>query len=663
MNDCKIIKIQPQTGPQQRFCVSRADIAIYGGQAGGGKSFALLLEAMRNVDHPKYRGIIFRRTYPEIAAGGGLWDAASELYPALDGVGKEQSRFEFPSGAKIQFSHMQHETDKDKHYGAQYSFIAFDELITFTRKQFFFLLSRCRPPHGYDRQCYIRATTNPDADSWVVELISWWVDEDGYPIYERSGVLRYFTIEDEKILWVDKGWRGPDGVKPLSVTYIPASIDDNPALLERDPNYKRNLYAQDHVTRERLLCGNWKISYAGGMFDGKWFKIVGRDKLPQGMKLCRYWDFAATEATEDSDPDWTSGALCGVHGGNLYILDIERFRETPGTTLQKVQAVAARDGREVMICWEEEKGSAGRFNSSHMSGLLNGYEYRPDPVSGDKIERAKPLAAAAEFGRVFLLEGAWNDAFLREAGSFPKKKRDQIDSVDGAYKMLTMTKKVWPEWTVNYVRKFDIDWGNIKELGKCFHYAAVVYAGDNTAVYAAAVYDPTFNFLYVYDCASWAAGPAVIAGEIAKRLMYRADATSSYAVHVTKLIGNADMFAGAGEMGTAALLNREFSKKRIPLSIKPAQRYEPLGAVAFLGQLFGEGRALVHKQAEALGLELAAWSVDEGGGKPEKGRHYAEALCMIASELKEKIAAAVPKKRRDYEPVKKLEEDGSWMSA
>jgi len=117
---------------------------------------------------------------------------------------------------------------------------------------------------------------------------------------------------------VDEDWRGPDGVRPLSITYIPASIDDNPALLERDPNYKRNLYAQDHVTRERLLAGNWKISYAGGMFDGKWFKIIGRDKLPYGMKLCRYWDFAATEATEDTDPDWMAGALYRLHGFDFF---------------------------------------------------------------------------------------------------------------------------------------------------------------------------------------------------------------------------------------------------------------------------------------------------------------------------------------------------------
>jgi predicted phage terminase large subunit-like protein len=653
-----IAEMRPQAGPQDNFCASLADIAIYGGQAGGGKSFALLMEAARNIDHPKYRGIIFRRTHPEIVTGGGLWDAASELYPLISGIGKEQSRFEFPSGARIQFSHMQHETDKDRHYGAQYAFIAFDELITFTRRQFFFLLTRCRPPHGYDRPCYIRATTNPDADSWVKELIDWWIDDEGYPIYERSEQLRYFTIEDEKIQWVDDDWRGPDGVKPLSITYIPASIDDNPALLERDPNYKRNLHAQDMVTRERLLYGNWKISYAGGMFDGKWFKVITKDKLPLGMKLCRYWDFAASEAVEGSDPDWTSGALCGVHGGNLYILDIERFRETPGTTVQKVQAAAARDGRGVMIAWEEEKGSAGRFNSSHMSGLLSGYEYKPDPVSGDKTERARPLAAAAEFGRVFLLEGSWNAAFLAEAGSFPTKKRDQIDSVDGAYKMLSTTKKVWPEWTVNNVHGFAIDWNNGNELDKCFHYLAIVYAGDNAAVYAAAVYDPTFNMLYVYDCAGWtAASPATVAGEVARRARLKV-------AGMARLVGNSDMFAAAGGVGAAVLINREFAKQRVPARVTQSMRYDRFGAVAFLGQMFGEGRVLVHKQAADLGLELAAWCVDEASGKPEKGKPYAEALCMIASELREKVVTLKEKKRVDYAPkVKKEESGGGWMSA
>jgi len=596
--------VRPQAGPQEAFLSSVADIAIYGGQAGGGKSFALLMEAARHIDHPNYRGIIFRRTYPEIVASGGLWDTAMELYPALfDGVGKEQRRFDFPSGAKITFSHMQHESDKDTHYGAQYSYIAFDELITFTRKQFFFLLTRCRPPHGYDLPCYVRATTNPDADSWAKELIEWWIDKEGYPIQERSGELRYFSIEDDKIIWVSEEWRGPNGILPHSITYIPASVDDNPALLERDPNYKRNLYAQDRVTRERLLCGNWLVSYTGGMFDPKWFKIIKPSELPTGLKMCRYWDFAASEATGNTDPDWTAGALCGTSEGNLYIIDIERFREAPGTTINKLKAAAMRDGRDVMISWEQEKGSAGRFNSSHMSGMLEGFEYRPDPVSGDKVERAKPLAAAAEFGRVFVVEGDWNAAFLAEAGSFPTKKRDQIDAVDGAYKMLCVTRKVWPEWRADSVLGYKIDWKNRSLVDKCYNYAAIVYAADGSAASVAALYDPATNYLYVYDCASWAGvGPAVIAEEVAKRAFLRG-------VGVAKLIGNEEMFAGGGEVGVATLINREMAKKQIPARVTRVLKHDELGATTFPGQMFLDSRVVVLRAAEALALEAAAWQV------------------------------------------------------
>ena len=649
--------VRPQVGPQEAFCASVADIAIYGGQAGGGKSFALLMEACRNVGHPNYRGIIFRRTFPEIAASGGLWDTACELFPMLGGVGKEQRRFEFPSGARIAFSHMQHESDCENHKGAQYSYIAFDELTMFTRKQFFYLLTRCRPPHGYDIPCYTRATTNPDADSWVLELIEWWIDEDGYPMPERSGELRHFTIEDDKIIWVSPEWRGPNGISPLSITFIPASLDDNPALTERDPNYIRNLYAQDRVTRERLLCGNWRISYSGGMFDPKWFKIVGKAELPAGMKLCRYWDFAASEAKENTDPDWTAGALCGTHEGNLYILDVERFREAPGATINKVKAAAARDGRGVMISWEQEKGSAGRFNSSHFSGMLTGYDYRPDPVSGDKVERAKPLAAAAEFGRVFLLQGAWNAAFIAEAGSFPTKKRDQIDAVDGAYKMLCVTRKVWPEWKADNVWNFSIDWANRTLLDKCFNYAAIVYSPDNTANFVAALYDPAQNCLYVYNCASWAGvGAGAIAEEMTRRALLRG-------VGVAKLIGNDDMFAASGEVGVATLINRELAKQKVPARVTRAMKHDELGAVAFLGSMFGDGRVFIHKAAEALALEAAAWCLDEGTEKPEKGRHYATALCMIASELREKLVVIRAKKRVDYAPAKKaVESEGGWMA-
>src|SRR5690348_7858564 len=97
-------QIKPQPGPQEQFLATSADIAIYGGAAFGGKTFALLLEAVRNTDNSGFGGVIFRRTTKQVTAEGGLWDTSEEIYPQL-GAKSNVSRLQyvFPSGAALTF--------------------------------------------------------------------------------------------------------------------------------------------------------------------------------------------------------------------------------------------------------------------------------------------------------------------------------------------------------------------------------------------------------------------------------------------------------------------------------------------------------------------------------------------------------------------------------
>jgi len=130
----KTIEIRPQPGPQEQFLSSSADIVFYGGSAGGGKTWALLMEAVRHVQkHKGFGATIFRRTTPEIKNEGALWDTSYQLYPFLKGRPRETDlswRFP-PHGNRIAFSHMEHESDKENYQGAQIAFIAFDELTHF----------------------------------------------------------------------------------------------------------------------------------------------------------------------------------------------------------------------------------------------------------------------------------------------------------------------------------------------------------------------------------------------------------------------------------------------------------------------------------------------------------------------------------------------------
>ena len=160
---------------------------------------------------------------------------------------------------------------------------------------------------------YIRATCNPDADSWVAEFLAWWIDQEtGLPIPERAGVLRYYIRLAEKIIWADRPEDlmqqmtrsedlppGVDPPRPISVTFIPAKVFDNPALLRVNPEYLAWLLSLPLLERERLLGGNWKIRPAAGLyFKREWCAVV--DAIPADLDVVRYWDLAATEKKPSS---------------------------------------------------------------------------------------------------------------------------------------------------------------------------------------------------------------------------------------------------------------------------------------------------------------------------------------------------------------------------
>lgn len=445
MGAVEILNIAPQPGPQTAFLSTPADIAIYGGAAGGGKSFGILLEPLRHYNNRLFGGVIFRKNTTQVRNKGGLWDESMRLYPHFGAVPKE-SRLEwvFPSKMTMKFAHLEHENTVLDYQGAQIPFIGFDELTHFSEQQFFYMLSRNRSVSGVPG--YVRATTNPDPDSWLRRFIDWWIGPDGYPIKERSGVIRWFIRIDDKIIWANtkdeilKTYGNRPEIQPKSVTFISSTVYDNKILLEKDPAYLANLNALPRVDRLRLLGGNWNVrATAGSMFQRDWFEVV--DAVPAGFNgIVRYWDRAASKVSETNpDPDWTRGLkLLRYPDGTFLVADVRSIRGTPGEVDNLVKTTASHDGKSVTIWGEQDPGSAGVADATNFRKLLMGYDVRIAKPTKDKITRAKPVSAQAEGRNIKVLRAPWNEDFFTELENFPDGAHDDIvDTFSGAFNELS----------------------------------------------------------------------------------------------------------------------------------------------------------------------------------------------------------------------------------
>ena len=452
--------LRPQPGAQERFLSSSADIVVYGGGAGGGKSYGMLLEPLRHVlTNPEFNAVFFRRTTTQVRNPGGLWDESVKIYSGIPGATPLQTVLEwkFARGGKVKFAHLEHENTVSDWQGSQIPLILFDELTHFSAAQFWYLLSRNRSMCGV--RPYVRASCNPDADSWVAELIAWWIDPGtGLPIPERAGVIRYFVRIGDRILWGDTPadlpeQRTPDGqiVPPKSLTFIPATLTDNPALMAADPNYYANLMALPRVERERLLGGNWKIRPSAGLyFQRSWCEVV--DVPPAGLTICRGWDLAATPDTGSNNPDWTSGTKVGkAPDGTFYVLDQVWLRGTPQAVQTLILNTASQDGKAVTVSLPQDPGQAGKSQALDFTRRLAGYVVATSPEprnlatdnptpskSAAKITRFSPFSAQAEGGNVKIVRGGWNTRFFDELEGFPEAAHDDsADSTSRAFNHLT----------------------------------------------------------------------------------------------------------------------------------------------------------------------------------------------------------------------------------
>lgn len=452
------IVLAPQKGPQEMFLATSADICIYGGAAGCGKTFGLLLEPLRHKNNKNFNAVIFRKDYTQVTAPGGLWDSSRKIYCYVKGcfpLKTPKLHWIFKSGATINFAHLGNDEDCLSWQGSQVTMIGFDELTHFSEYQFFYMLSRNRTDSGVVP--YVRATCNPDADSWVAEFIKWWIDPDtGYPIPERSGKIRWMVRLNEVIYWFDTRQEAIDAaiendmdyekavIMAKSVTFIASTLQDNKILMKNDPGYMANLMALALVERERLLYGNWKIKAAAGLMF-KRTKVNMLEVLPTDVVLwARGWDLAATSEDENGEPAYTAGVLIGKRKNGRYIVaDVinRRLDSAEVRELIRMTCIAdkAKYGR-VITRLPQDPGQAGKAQAQSFLKFLSGFAVKILPESGDKVTRAEPFSAqwlgleGMDKGNVDILAADWNEMYFNQLESFPQSQfKDMVDASSSAF--------------------------------------------------------------------------------------------------------------------------------------------------------------------------------------------------------------------------------------
>jgi hypothetical protein len=262
---------------------------LYGGAAGGGKSDALLIDALclqhGGPDNPHHRAILFRRSFPELRD---LIDRSLELYPAImpgATYNQQDKIWTTPAGAKIEFGYLQHDNDRFKYRGRAWNYIGFDELTLWaTPVCYLYLFSRCR---STDRTLprYIRGCTNPDGpgQKWVMER--WGIQPEGLAtnipvdiVDEENGVIT--TVRRR---------------------FIPAKLSDNKHLA--GTGYREALLQMEPEEREALLKGLWKGSKVKGAYylnEMQKLRAAGRIRhvpYQPGVPVDTFWDLGHNDTT------------------------------------------------------------------------------------------------------------------------------------------------------------------------------------------------------------------------------------------------------------------------------------------------------------------------------------------------------------------------------
>jgi phage terminase large subunit-like protein len=479
--------LRPQAGPQCDFVNLWDDIPLvfYGGAAGGGKSWAILFDALKYIDCPNTYLVFFRNTVKQIERT--LWPEAKDMYgPFITHqsgpnrgkyIGKAQVREKdkviiFPSGAKVEFSFLDNEADIKKNWqGAQLTGAYFEEFGNHSEFAFNYIRTRMRSKSKY--KSFIRCTLNPEPMHFCLKYLTRFIDQKtGLAIRDYSGKMAYYIVDKGETITAWSSEELTDKYpkkKPRRYTMVPSSLADNPAMLANNEDYADDLASNDPANAALLLEGNWLWKpTCNGVWDRSTIVPVNRE--PMGCTYIRAWDKASSKPSKEGgdstqlDPDYTASIkFAKDKSDNLYVMgdyvenidgnQIARIREKPGQRDEHIEKQALLDGIDTIVYFPKDLGQAGvvEYQESAKKLAKLGFTVKQDASVSNRSKRLRfePFAAACYSGNVYWVRSSFSqsvwDYMLLELENFDGKKNngyhdDIVDCFSSAYASIQKVK-------------------------------------------------------------------------------------------------------------------------------------------------------------------------------------------------------------------------------
>lgn len=407
---------------------------------------ALLAGPLRWVHRNGFAALLLRRNYTDLTKADGLIERAAGMYRAVGGESHNGGiAWTWPSGARIDLAGMDREEDRFKYDGSAYQFVAFDQLETFTERQYTYLASRMRQNDriladgGEPIPLRLRSSATPGGPhpDWVIARFAPWIRAHdptwtGYRAQDGERLsYRFDEVRGEQVICE------ADHPDARSRAYFSTELIEE--LVGKE--YVLSLDTLDPLTRAQRKFGNWLIRPGAGLFfTAESFTFIDAPPLRVRARA-RAWDLASTPK-KPGDADSKGAATAGVLGGitldgDVFVEDVVRVWERPGTVEDLVVETCFADddrhGEFIRMSLPLDPGQAARHQRDSYARRLQGRNWSMTPEVGEKTNRIKPISAHASRRPIRLVRGPWNDAFTTELIAFPFGLKDQGDAFSRMY--------------------------------------------------------------------------------------------------------------------------------------------------------------------------------------------------------------------------------------